>query len=122
MNLKNQAQMYVTEMVKIFGFNGTKKQQNQIFEMLNLTILFFLEQMDMFELGRVFYIIMYLGGPITVFSRPTNFPSTKIHRFSKSAIVRGVYVMVTIFCDFRQFSAKKLAFFSKTNVMIKSFS
>jgi hypothetical protein len=31
----------------------------------------------------------------------------------------GVDVMITIFCDFRQFSAKKLAFFSKTNVMIK---
>jgi hypothetical protein len=27
--------------------------------------------------------------------------------------------MITIFCDFRQFSAKKLAFFSKINVMIK---
>jgi hypothetical protein len=31
----------------------------------------------------------------------------------------GVDVRITIFCDFRQFSAKKLAFFSKTNVMIK---
>jgi hypothetical protein len=31
----------------------------------------------------------------------------------------GVDVMITIFCDFRQFLAKKLAFFSKTNVMIK---
>jgi hypothetical protein len=30
----------------------------------------------------------------------------------------GVDVMITIFCDFWQFSAKKLAFFSKTNVMI----
>jgi hypothetical protein len=29
--------------------------------------------------------------------------------------------MITIFCDFRQFSAKKLAFFSKTNVMINFF-
>jgi hypothetical protein len=28
-------------------------------------------------------------------------------------------VVITIFCDFRQFSAKKLAFFSKTNAMIK---
>jgi hypothetical protein len=27
--------------------------------------------------------------------------------------------MITIVCDFRQFSAKKMAFFSKTNVMIK---
>jgi hypothetical protein len=31
----------------------------------------------------------------------------------------GVDVMITIFCDFCQFSAKKLAFFSKTNVMIQ---
>jgi hypothetical protein len=31
----------------------------------------------------------------------------------------GVDDMITIFCDFRQFSAKKMAFFSKTNVMIK---
>jgi hypothetical protein len=31
----------------------------------------------------------------------------------------GVDVMITIFCEFRQFSAKKLAFFSKTNVMTK---
>jgi hypothetical protein len=29
--------------------------------------------------------------------------------------------MIIIFCDFRQFSAKKLAFFSKTNVMINFF-
>jgi hypothetical protein len=27
--------------------------------------------------------------------------------------------MITIFCDFRQFSAKKLEFFSQTNVIIK---
>jgi hypothetical protein len=31
----------------------------------------------------------------------------------------GADVMITIFCDFRQFSAKKFAFFAKTNVMIK---
>jgi hypothetical protein len=31
----------------------------------------------------------------------------------------GVDVMITIFCNFCQFSAKKLAFFSKTNAMIK---
>jgi hypothetical protein len=31
----------------------------------------------------------------------------------------GVYVIITIFCDFRQFSAKKLAFFSKSNVVIQ---
>jgi hypothetical protein len=33
----------------------------------------------------------------------------------------GVDIMTTIFCDFSQFSDKKLAFFSKTNVMIKLF-
>jgi hypothetical protein len=31
----------------------------------------------------------------------------------------GVDVVITIFGDFRQFSAKEMAFFSKTNVMIK---
>jgi hypothetical protein len=31
----------------------------------------------------------------------------------------GADVVITIFCDFRQFSAKKLAFFSKTNRMIQ---
>jgi hypothetical protein len=34
----------------------------------------------------------------------------------------GVDVMITIFSDFWQFSAKKLAFFSKTNVMITIFA
>jgi hypothetical protein len=31
----------------------------------------------------------------------------------------GVDVMIKIFCDFCQFSTKKLAFFSKTKAMIK---
>jgi hypothetical protein len=33
----------------------------------------------------------------------------------------GVDVMITIFCDFRHFSVKKLAFFSKIYIMIKIF-
>jgi hypothetical protein len=33
--------------------------------------------------------------------------------------VPGFDVMITIFCDFSQFSAKELAFFSKTNGKIK---
>jgi hypothetical protein len=33
--------------------------------------------------------------------------------------ISGVDDMITIFCDFWRFSAKKMAFFSKTNVMIK---
>jgi hypothetical protein len=33
----------------------------------------------------------------------------------------GVDVMIAFFCDFRPFSTKKLAFFSKTNVMINFF-
>jgi hypothetical protein len=39
--------------------------------------------------------------------------------YIRSGVPPGVDVMITIFCDFRPFSAKKLAFFSKTNVMIK---
>jgi hypothetical protein len=41
--------------------------------------------------------------------------------FICNAHLAGVDVMITIFCDFRQFSTKKLAFFSKTNVMINLF-
>jgi hypothetical protein len=41
---------------------------------------------------------------------------------NSQTVVPGVDVMITIFCDFRQFSAKKLAFFSKTNVVIKIFA
>jgi hypothetical protein len=33
----------------------------------------------------------------------------------------GVDVMITNFCDFCQFSAKKMPFFSKTNVMLNFF-
>jgi hypothetical protein len=33
--------------------------------------------------------------------------------------IAGVNVMITIFCDFGQFSAKKLAIFLKTNVTIQ---
>jgi hypothetical protein len=41
--------------------------------------------------------------------------------FSCSKLRPGVDVMITIFCDFPQFSAKKLAFLLNTNVMIDFF-
>jgi hypothetical protein len=41
------------------------------------------------------------------------------NRLTETDLSPGVDVMITIFCDFCQFSAKKLTFFSKTNVMIK---
>jgi hypothetical protein len=40
-----------------------------------------------------------------------------IANFGDYFLFSGVDVMITIFCVFCQFSAKKLAFFSKTNVM-----
>jgi hypothetical protein len=46
-------------------------------------------------------------------------PFSKWKKVINSLIKAGVDVMITMFCDFWQFSAKKLAFFSKTNVMIK---
>jgi hypothetical protein len=50
-----------------------------------------------------------------------NFGSTFILKFLSNFHPKraGVDVVITIFCDFPQFSAKKLAFLSKTNVMIK---
>jgi hypothetical protein len=49
--------------------------------------------------------------------RKASAPGTKILHLAKERL--GVDVMITIFCDFRQFPVKKMAFFSKTNVMIK---
>jgi hypothetical protein len=43
----------------------------------------------------------------------------QIFKIIKLTTGPGVNVMITIFCDFRQLSVKILAFFSKTNVMIK---
>jgi hypothetical protein len=40
-------------------------------------------------------------------------------QIADSSMCPGADVMITIFCDFWHLSAKKLAFFSKTNVMIK---
>jgi hypothetical protein len=40
---------------------------------------------------------------------------------SPNRVTLGVVVMITIFCDFSQFSAKKLAFFLNTKVMINFF-
>jgi hypothetical protein len=45
-------------------------------------------------------------------------PDSK-NRFFCGQYLPGVDVMITILSDFRQFSPKKLAFFSQTNVMIK---
>jgi hypothetical protein len=42
-----------------------------------------------------------------------------LHIYIRGNERTGVDVMITIFGDFRQFSAKKLAFFSKSNVLIK---
>jgi hypothetical protein len=42
-----------------------------------------------------------------------------ICRIGSGSQQTGVDVMITIFCDFSQFSAEKMAFFSKTNVMMK---
>jgi hypothetical protein len=41
------------------------------------------------------------------------------HPMGRKFAQSGVDVMITILCDFQQFSAKKLAFFSNTNVMIE---
>jgi hypothetical protein len=48
-------------------------------------------------------------------------PARPVGQKCNSVGNQGVDVVITIFCDFYQFSAKKLAFFSKTNVMITIF-
>jgi hypothetical protein len=51
-------------------------------------------------------------------SEPQPFSQQTSHSHSNTC---AVDVMITIFGDFCQFSPKKMAFFSKTNVMIKIF-
>jgi hypothetical protein len=53
----------------------------------------------------------------STFSQPYN-----IKFETRILLVPGVDVMIIIFGVFCQFSAKKLAFFSKTNVMITIFA
>jgi hypothetical protein len=75
--------------------------------------------------------VAWRGGVVVITSAPrtedhwlesrlgVRFSSVYIHC---SAVVKaGVDVMITIFGDFPQFSAKKLAFFLNTNVMINFF-
>jgi hypothetical protein len=50
-----------------------------------------------------------------------NIKSTRPKRSQLLANATGVDGMITIFCDVCQFSAKKLAFFLNTNVMLKIF-
>jgi hypothetical protein len=62
--------------------------------------------------------------------RPIKMPEIKVFIFWRNVLSptfslpnfnfvwTGVDVMIAIFCDFRQFSANKLAFFSKANLMI----
>jgi hypothetical protein len=61
-----------------------------------------------------------LGSAISaIFTKATQSKQSPNRRkFAQS----GVDVIITIFCDFYPFSAKKLAFFSKTNVMITIFA
>jgi hypothetical protein len=60
----------------------------------------------------IFYAPLYLH----TFGGNTCF-SSNLLSLTFAVLTPGVDVMITIFCDFCQFSAKKLAFFSKTNVM-----
>jgi hypothetical protein len=52
---------------------------------------------------------------------PQNVAITNVKNANNHFVLHtGVDAMITIFCDFRRFSAKKMAFFLKTNVMIET--
>jgi hypothetical protein len=80
------------------------------------------------EISKQHLGLNYLGPPKSHGSRdrtpPRYFKVVGFLELKKPICCRlaGTDVMITIFCDFPQFSAKKLAFFLNTNVMIKLFS
>jgi hypothetical protein len=81
--------------------------------------------MPMFRFASTYIYILH---SIILYSFRTNlyFSSHKNCRlylfiWKMLAEIPGVDFMITIFCDFPQFSAKKLAFFLNINVMIKYF-
>jgi hypothetical protein len=59
------------------------------------------------------FLGFHRGGPFKKDLAEKNCASSQV---SREAGWQGVDVMITIFCDVWQFSAKKLTFFSKTNV------
>jgi hypothetical protein len=66
---------------------------------------------------------LYILGPLGIFYGHTLSPVGLINTLDTSAGEKpGVDVMITIFCGFCQFSAKKIGVFSETNVMIKNFA
>jgi hypothetical protein len=93
-------------------------------------------KMELRHLANVLYLLCLVEwarseGKIT-FSVPKIFHNKLAYTVSTNGLARNVCihrssarpwtdVMITIFGDFWQLSAKKLAFFSKTNVMIKIF-
>jgi hypothetical protein len=58
-----------------------------------------------------------LGQLLLLVYLPLSHPNSQIKQAFISGL-SGVDVMITILGDFCQFSAKKMAFFSKTNVVI----
>jgi hypothetical protein len=66
-------------------------------------------------------LLQHNVGPINTFTRFKVFNFVVIQASGRKTTTPGVDVMIIIFGDFCQFSAKKLAFFSKTNVMINFF-
>jgi hypothetical protein len=51
-----------------------------------------------------------------------NFTIFKLCSITEQMLPPGVDVMITIFCDFRQFLAKKLAFFIKNQCYDQNFT
>jgi hypothetical protein len=69
------------------------------------------------EIGSVVHVV---GGKWSLWCLCSVYFTT-FQKWKERLLQSGVYVMITIFCDFSQFSAKKLAFFLNTNVMINFF-
>jgi hypothetical protein len=103
--------------IRMCPIDSTHKQLC-LHTILERNILLKLEHRSFYKFSfRIQYT--YKSGAIIVSKFCPHLWTTKFFpNVIKPNLLTGVDVMITIFCDFRQFSAQKLAFFSRTNVMI----
>jgi hypothetical protein len=116
---------------KIYFVKNWTPNWDQFWKFFWLTVYSHIVKHQGDQIRRIFayWAIVYFGHFFEKYRRSPNFfhGQRRVLILTKNVLgyilgdsnSSGVDVMITIFCDFCQFSAKKIGVFLKTNVMIK---